>query len=215
MTDQDLLTELQNAMVETANGGASWPSGLWTVDELSGYLNQRQQRLLYATGCVLTRTTLATSPSVNRQPLPTDWIQTRRAVFLDAAGVYHPLLRSENWGLDYGLPSWQSTLAPVPLVFNEDMTPSLEIQVAPATSDAGVLQILYVALGALLSNTGVVFAVPADLVPVVKWGVIADLLGKLNRAQDVQRTQYAEQRFAMGIAAVNLLLWGSPDGVQP
>lgn len=212
MTDQDLLTELQYWAVETPNAGASWPSGLWTVDELSGYLNQRQQQLLYESGCVLTRAPIPTVANTLRMPLPADWIQTRRVNFLDANGAFHPVLRSEVSSADYGLASWESTLAPTPLVFMEDITPSLQIQIAPGASDAGVLYLLYVALGAALSNAGIAFTVPDDLVPIVKWGVLADLFKKLGRAHDTERAGYAEQRFQVGVALVNNLLYGDPTG---
>lgn len=211
-TDQILLNELQYAALETPNNGASWPSGLWTVAELSGYLTQRQRRILYETGCVCNRATLTTTPNVFRQPLPADWIQTRRATWQNPSGVFTPLLRSNVWYLDYGLVSWESIDSPVPLVYMDDIVPTLQIQVAPAGLDGGVIQILYVANGAALANTGVLLTIPDDLVPILKWGVLADMFAKLGRGHDPDKAAYAETRFQLGIELVKSFLFGTPEG---
>lgn len=211
-TDQTLLNELQYAATETPNLGASWPSGLWTPDELSGYLNQRQRRLLYETGCICTRSgPIPTTQNVQRYNLPTDWIQTRRVVWTDANHTPHPLLRAAVWYLDYGLTSWEAIMSPVPLVFLDDVTPTLEMLIAPAASDDGILNLLYVQLGATLGHSGASLTIPDDLVPILKWGVLADLFGKVGRAHDPTRAQYAEDRFSLGIELVGGLLWGGQD----
>jgi hypothetical protein len=214
MTDQTLLNELQYAGLELPNLGASWPSGLWTVAELTSYLNLRQRRFLSDTGCVLSRANIPVAlPATPRQALPTDWIQTRRATWTDGT-TYYPLLHSELWYLDYGMASWETVSSPVPLVFMEDVTPTLEVQIAPAPNNSGALELLYVALGTALSNTGVSFTVPDDFVWVIKWGILAEMFGKIGRAQDPLRAQYAESRYAMGVAAVNNLLYGALEAPQ-
>jgi hypothetical protein len=208
-TDQQLLNEVQYASLETPNSGASWPSGLWSADEIASYLNLRQRRLLYETGCVCKRGTLITVPNELRYPLPADWIQTRRAMWLDPGSGVHPLLRSEIWYLDYGLVSWEETFSKIPLVYMDDVLPTLEVQIAPASSDGGVLQLLYVAIGAALSNTGVAITVPDDLVPILKWGVLAEMFGKVGRAHDPEKAAYCEERFALGCTAATFLFWGA------
>jgi hypothetical protein len=213
-TDQTLLNELQYTATETPNLGASWPSGLWTVDELSGYLNQRQRRILYETGSVLTRNPGIPIPAnTQRTNLPADWIQTRRATWLTPDNKFSPLLRSEIWYLDYGVMTWEETFSQVPLVFLEDVVPNLQILIAPMSADDGVIELIYVSVGApttVLANTGVPFIIPGDLVPILKWGVLADMFGKIGRAHDAARAEYAEARFNLGICVVNSLLWGEP-----
>lgn len=212
MTDQQLLNELQYAGLERPNNGASWPSGLWTVAELTSYLNQRQRKFLSDTGCVCTRASIAVAlPNVSRQALPGDWIQTRRATWLDNAGAYAPLLHSELWYLDYGMASWETISSPTPLVFMEDVTPTLEMQLAPAPNNSGSVELLYVAIGTALSNSGVAFTVPDDFVWIIKWGILADMFGKIGRAHDPVRAQYAESRYAIGVAVVNNLLYGTME----
>ena len=84
----------------------------------------------------------------------------------------------------------------------------LVLQTAPATSSAGVLEVLYVSIGNLLSNTGIVLDVPNELAPAIKWGVVADMLGKVGRGHDAPRAQLAESRYQLGVQAARLLVGG-------
>jgi hypothetical protein len=208
-TDRTILNEIQYQVVEPPNLGASYPSGLWTVAEISGYLTQRQNRILYETGCVVTRAEpIVTMQNILRYNYPPTWLQTRRMMWEDANGVSHPLLRSAIWALDYGLVSWEDVMSPAPLVFMDDITPTLQFQISPAGEDTGVLNVFFIQQGSVLSNTGVAVTIPDDLVWILKWGVLADMFGHAGRAQDPQRASYAESRFAMGIELVTNLIFG-------
>jgi hypothetical protein len=214
-TDQTLLNEMQYQTVEPPNLGQSWPSGLWTVAEIGGYLTQRQNRILYETGCVITRAEpIKTMQNVLRYNYPETWLQTRRMSWVDANGVYHPLMRSAIWALDYGLISWEDVMSPAPLVFLDDVTPTLEFQISPAGEDSGLLNVFYVGQGSRLSNTGVLCTIPDDLVWILKWGVYADMWGKAGRAHDGDRSTYAEARFAMGIELVTNLIYGGGTAAE-
>ena len=68
--------------------------------------------------------------------------------------------------------------------------------------------LLYVALGQTLANTGVAFTVPAEFVSVIKWGVLASMLGKVGRGHDRRRAEYCEERFREGVEACKLILEG-------
>ena len=60
VTDQTILSEIQRVTLEGAgDGGATWPSLMWTQAEVLGYLNQRQNRFLAAVGLYWTITETA------------------------------------------------------------------------------------------------------------------------------------------------------------
>jgi hypothetical protein len=51
-------------------------------------------------------------------------------------------------------------------------------------------------------NIGSFLFVPDDWIHIIKWGALADLLGRESNAKDVLRATYCEQRYKMGIAAL-------------
>ncbi len=204
-----MLKEIQLAVVEDPiDSGESWTSGLWTVTEVIDYLNQRQSEFLKLTGVRLTRARVTTVPQVQRHPLPGDWVSTQRAVFLSPDGRKKTLSRSDPFELDHALPDWGHAMETKPKVYTDGMIPLGTIQIAPKARDGGVLELLYVALGTSLANTGVAFQVPAEFVAPVKWGVLASMLGKVGRANDRRRAEYAEMRFQEGIEAAKVILEG-------
>jgi len=208
-TDQQVLNEIQHHLIETANNGASWVSGLWTVAELTGYLNQRQRRLVRELALIYERDTLALGADTATATLDEDVIDL---VFLwwknNASGVYTPLQRADTHGQDTALSSWRSTSATTPQTYNATELASLTLRVAPPSSAAGTLEFLYVGLTTALANTGVAFAVPDVCVSCIKWGVIADMLSKEGRGQDLIRAMLAESRYVEGREAIRLILDG-------
>jgi hypothetical protein len=78
----------------------------------------------------------------------------------------------------------------------------------PATNSSGILWVLYVALSQTLDGTCVLFTVPDEFVPAIKWGAIADMLGKAGRANDPARAQIAEGLYQEGIEAAKIILSG-------
>lgn len=209
LVDRDVLKEVQLALIEDPiDSGESWTSGLWSVTEVIDYLNQRQAEFLKLTGVRLTRARVVTVPQVQRHPLPGDWIATQRVVFLSPNGARRMLHRADPFELDHGLPAWESSVDTRPKVYTDGMLPTGTVQIAPKTQDGGVLELLYVAVGTSLSNTGVPFQVPAEFVAPIKWGVVATMLGKVGRANDAKRAEYAEMRFQEGVEAAKMILEG-------
>jgi hypothetical protein len=209
VTDQNVLNEIQQLLIETANNGASWSSGQWTVQEVINYLNQRQWDFLKQTALLMSRATIPTNPNVTRQPLPSDWITTQRVVWQDMNGTMTEVPRGDGWEIDHAVTTWPYNLEPgPPLLYTDGEVPNLQLEIMPAPQGSGVLQILYVNLSAALSNSGVAFTVPDEWTPCIKWGVIADMLGKVGRGGDPQGASYAESRYQEGVEAAKVALHG-------
>jgi len=206
MTDQDVLNELQYVVAEAPDHGASWPSGLWTTDEVIAYLNQRQQWFLRDTGVLLSFGTLSTVPQTIQHVLPTDFIRAHRVVWRTVANVRTPLFRKENWEIDISTPTWPYILATHPVFYQATESPSLELRTSPAALDAGLLDISYVARPTTVSNSGVTLTVPDEYVPTLKYGVLADMFSKVGRANDPARAKYCEARFQQGLVEARMLL---------
>ena len=179
--------------------------------EVISYLNQRKRDFLKQTEVKLERTDIPTPAGNRRHDLPQGWVSTRRVVWKGNdpnARTFHGLSRVDMWALDNASSDWERTTDDKPRIFTDADTPTLTLQTAPATTSAGVLEVLYVSLGALLSNTGVALDVPNELSPAIKWGAVADMLGKVGRAHDPQRAQLAESRYQLGVQAARLLVGG-------
>lgn len=205
-TDQEVLAEIQGQLIETEDDGASWASGFWTVAEVIDYLNERQRDFLKETLCLVTPATLVTVPGVPRHALPQDWIATYDVQWRTPESVWKELPRSASFEMDLADVDWIYETQPTPDVFSDGDQATLLIQVMPPANDAGLLEILYIAVSAALSNTGVSFVVPDEFVPGIKWGVIADMLTKVGRAHDPVRAAYAESRYEEAVQAAKVML---------
>ncbi len=206
--DQEVLSEIQGALIEPEDSGASWASGFWTVNEVIEYMDERQRDFLKETFCLVTPATLTTIPNVLRHPLPQDWIATYDVQWHTPEGVFKELPRSDSFEADLGIIDWTFETQPAPDLCSDGDQSTLLIQVMPAANDVGVLEILYVKVSAALSNSGIPFEVPDEFVPAIKWGVISDMLTKVGRAHDPARAAYAESRYAEGLEAAKVMLKG-------
>jgi len=204
VTDQDLLTALQFHLLEPVDAGASWPSQLWTVAEVIAALNETQAALQKDLSLLFSRATLLTVPNTVRHALPADWIATERVSWRTPSRAT-PLSRTDSVAADSALSGWDylHPLTP-PRGYTDGETPTLQIGVFPASSDLGVLDLLYVALPASLSNTGLACTLPDEFTPALLWGTLATLLAKPGRAYDPTRAAYCHDRVQETLAAAQL-----------
>jgi len=112
------------------------------------------------------------------------------------------------WQADGLVRTWEFNTQVAPLGYMDGETPTLQIQIAPAAWDGGLLDLLYAAVPTTLSNTGVLLSVPDECAPAVKWRTVALLLGKVGPMADPVRAAWAEQRYQEGVELVRLLLDG-------
>lgn len=207
-TDTEILGDVQYALLEPVDGGLTWPSGLWLLAEVRAAINQAQNEYLRDTGCLLTHTTIAAVPMVTRHALPTDWMITARLAWIAADGTIREIPPGDDVEADLGFPEWESTGAPRPQLWTDASEPTLQLQTMPGANQVGTLDLLYVALGTVLTGLGTPLTVPEDATPYVKWRMIGILLEKLGRATDVEAAQYCRQRYQEGVAAMQVVLGG-------
>lgn len=201
-----LITELQYHLIEET-ATSEFSSAIWTKQEVLNYINKRQYQFLKETGLLLSWVDLPTTPANSRQPLPQDWIATQMVSWRGADGVTKDIPRDTTLQLDNLLYGWQTNLlATPPVVYTELDTPeNLEIQITP-TSLAGVLELLYVALSTLIDDVSDSITVPDEFLPAIKYGVLADMLGKTGKGFDETRANYCELRYQEGVNAAMAML---------
>lgn len=207
ITDQTILSEIQRVTLEgVGDGGVTWASGMWTQVEVLGYLNQRQNRFLAATGLFWTRT--ETNITINQadQAPPSTWVATIFIAYKTAAGLYRELPKLDALELDYALPTWPGASAASPRGYYETDGNTLTTYVAPIPTEAGsALERYYVALGTALTAAGVNFAVSDEFVPTIKYGALAEMFAKVGPARNPILADACEARWTEGVELGKLM----------
>lgn len=209
MIDTEVMTTIQDALQEPADGGATFPSGLWTQTEVLHRMNERQNRFLKATQAQVGVVWLDVAAGVRRVQLPPDWLTTLDVRWRPTGGAWTLLLRSDSFETDHALPGW-STNTGTPEVYMDEDAPLLQVQIAPAPPVAGQLEVLYIPQGEEMTGTGdVLLQVPDEMAAgAVKYGALADLLNKDGRGKSPERAAYCELRYRLAEQVVGLLLAG-------
>jgi hypothetical protein len=207
-TDQALFDQVQYALLEPVNNGASYESQVWTLAEVVEYANQRQNRFISETGAFVGRATLNSVANQFRHALPQDWSRTVRVTWEQADGTRTALTRADGFEFDHGRPGWTIETRNRPLSYSDSEGPQPQLQVMPRSFDAGLIILTYVADADALDGSGRLLTVPDEFLPAIKWGVLSDMLRKVSRLQDPARADYAESRFEHWVAATKLLLTG-------
>src|SRR5262245_20749041 len=82
MLDRDLLTELQYVLIEPPDGGDTWPSLIWTRDEVLDAVNAGVRALARDVHLDVARVEIpVTLPGGSLIDLPTDWLATAYLVW--------------------------------------------------------------------------------------------------------------------------------------
>ena len=225
MTDQDVLSLVQRALVEPVDGGASWPSGLWTRDEVIAGLNTRMRQFLRDTHAIVTRVAIDVPALTNPITLPADWIATLHCVWLEETGggvfdpvafdigaydgseARHPLSPCDAFESDLMLPTWESTPG-TPIVYLDGDQGTLTIRLAPVPVTDGILELMYVALPTAATGAGITLSIPDEYLDGIRNGLLANLLGKVGRGSDPQRAAYCEERFKTCELLTEIILGG-------
>jgi len=210
--DMEFLNDLQWLLIEVQDGGVTWGSGLWTAEEVLASVNRVQSEFLRRTEIDASWAILSVTAGVGDVTVPQDYILTSEAIFAATSAAVPtstPLARSDEWELDRALITWEETPA-APLVYGDGISDDLlQLTLGPTPSVDGILYLLYVACGEEILNDGTSeFTVPDEAVVTIMWGVLADLLDKVGRGEDMSRAQYCHSRFEEGILVWTLSLQG-------
>lgn len=208
MIDQELLTELQFALLEPPDGGATWPSEIWTRDEVIGNVNSKIWSLLKDTHLQITRVEQAVlAADLGIVVLPANWIATVHLVWRTAGGVRKPLGPCDTFEADAALPTWEDTPA-TPIAYAELDGETLTTRLVPRPNADGTLEIMYVARPTPVNGNGLTIPVPIEFTAAIKYGALGMLLRKLGRLLDEERAKYCEQRYDLTVILTEIILGG-------
>ena len=196
-----LLEEIQLHLLEVADSGMTWQ--LWTETEVREAVGNRLRKFFAASGFIRERRTVAGTSGVNTYSLPSDILQVRRVVW-NTGVVRVTLSQIDDFALDNSNPEWQG-LTGVPETYIEDPLGPNTIQVIPTPSASGTLELVIVPQPEELVGC-MNIPIPAMFVPYLKYGVLADMLGKEGEANDPKRAEYCESRWMEGIELAQAFL---------
>lgn len=208
LTSENLVTDIQNAIVEAPNGlnGGVWAgTDQFDLDQITNAIQRRRDQFLRETGAVLTHTTPgSTPPASGRIDLDEAVLNVRRAAWTNTAtATLYPLLRTDEWAANNYNPPWPQSTQP-PTAYSVSVTPPITLQLIPPASGAGTLDLVSIDIGLTIPTTPSAFlGIPNDYVWVLKYGVLADLLSGDGLALDPQRQEYCEARWQQGITAAS------------
>ena len=204
VTDSLLLGEIQYHLLEPLSLTSWTGSAQFTLAEITESMERRRNQLLLETGIVLSVNTLAVSSPpqgrVDTTSINPDPIEVRRVAWKSTAGVFSTLWRADEWEAEGLKPGWKQAPADPPEVYSVAVTPPLSLQLVPSPSANGSVEIISVLNGAVPNvSSGVSLGIPDNLAWIVKYGVMADLLGRESQSRDFARAKYCERRWREGV----------------
>lgn len=204
VTDSLLLGEIQYHFLEPLSLTSWTGSAQFTLAEITEAMERRRNQLLLETGIVLAVDTLsvASPPQgrVDTTALDPDPIDIRRVAWKSASGVFSTLWRADEWEAEGIKPGWKQTPEDPPIVYSVAVTPPLSLQLVPAPAANGNVELVTVKNGAVPNVVaGVSLGIPDNLAWIVKYGVMADLLGRESQSRDMARARYCERRWREGV----------------
>lgn len=206
-TDQELLAEIQRLMIEpTVDAGLTWTSGLWTLDEVLGYANQRQQRFLAET-CLTGGWFQMACLAQEIQTLDEELVFLQHAIYEDGnPGVCTPLLPMSRFSADLADPGWTGQTLTAPRGYLVGQTGTRALSLVPPPTGAGLLHLFGVVLAEVLDRSGISLNIPDEWEPYLRYGILSDMLLKQGEAYDEPRGKYCQQRWQEGIESAKAVL---------
>lgn len=207
MIDQDLLSELQFALLEQPDGGQSFLSGIWEREEVIDACNSAERQLLRATHLLITRVEIPVLAGATSVALPANWLATAFLTWRTQAGVRHPLAPLDITEVDLGEATWE-LIPGTPKGYLDSDSATLTLRLAPLPDGNGTVELLYVAVPTPVNGNSRSFTVSDDYISAVKYGALETLLGKIGRLQDPERAAYCRQRAELAHVAADIILGG-------
>jgi len=208
--DTDLYETMEYHLLEPATGVNPWTGSLqFSALDLIAAVQRRRDEILSQTDCTLK---VRTVPAVaGRITLPDTVIDVRRIAYLpNVPGSPSVLFPEDTWAEQSYNPRYLQTPAGAPgtpYTYLLSTQPPLSFDTDASPSYAGNYELLTVEAGpALSASTPSTLLIPDDWTWVLKWGALADLLGRESVAGDPLRAQYCESRYQMGLKLMRSVL---------
>ena len=228
-TLQQLTQEIQFTLLEAANGiSGAGMSGQVQIQNILQAIQRARNRFVLDSR--LPYSAIVAPPGV---PPPNGLVQfdqsviyLHRAAWQDfgsggTPGAWTNLWREDAWQVDHGSPRW--TIEPgSPVQYSEAELAPLQVQLSPAPTNSGALEILGILSKTLdLTDPNETFGIPDEWIHAVKYAALADLFGPNSQIYDPLRAQYCETRYTQALdfaksarSLLRVMVNGVPLGID-
>lgn len=201
VTDVDVVTAIEYHLLEPPTG-VTWTGSLqFNINDLLQAIARRRDEVLSGCGITLTESSISATPG--RKFLPDSTIDIRRIAWMPIDGFGYtavPMWADDQWELQSYNRDYTIDDPGVPATYRQSTEPPLSFDVSPPPIVPGSYDVLTVNAGVALSiaspNT---LSVPNDWVWLIKWGALADLMGRDSLSHDALRQKYCEMRYQQGM----------------
>lgn len=201
ITDDDLVTEMEYHLLEPPTG-KTWTGSLqFGINDLLQAVARRRDELVALTGCTLVQTTVP-APA-GRIILNDKVVDIRRVAWIPVSGQGYsnsPMWPDDSFALQAYERNYTTQAPGKPFTYRQSTEPPLSF--APNIDPAvpGSYDVLTVEAGAaldvIITST---MNVPDDWAWVIKYGALADLMGRDSVSRDPLRQKYCEMRYQQGV----------------
>jgi hypothetical protein len=200
ITDQYLYNIIEYHLLEPAVGAGPWTGSLqFDIDDILNAVQRRDNEILGVTGCAVTHFTTVATP--DRIYMPNTTLEIRRVAYVPGSGEGStvPMFQDDTWGIGAYQPSYTTQPPGTPSTYRISTEPVLSFD-ADVPPLPGQYDLVTIQAGPQLVTTQAsTFTIPDDWTWVLKWGALADLLGKESNAKDLLRAKYCEGRYKQGL----------------
>lgn len=222
LTDNDLTQIIEYHLLEpqTSAYPLVWTgSAQFAITDILGAIQRRRDEVLSITGCTITQSLVPAT--LGRIFMPDTVIDIRRVAWIPVSNptgfVNTPLWGDDQWSLQSFDRTYTTDPQGVPSSYRRSTEPPLSFDVDILPAIPGQYDVLSVNAGPALSTIeSTLLGIPDDFTWIIKWGALADLLGRESNAKDLLRAQYCDMRYMQGLSALlnsPAVLYGRLNGV--
>lgn len=197
----DFFTRIAWDLHETDN---TFATAAWTQTEMLGYLNYAEKTFLQKTGILKQYTTIVANGSSLSFPRPDNSIDIDR-ISSDSKQLH----RQTSFDLMLEDRAWRSKTGGKPSYWHEDNLPADRFELNKMPAGGVTLKIVSDYLPSEYTAIAGNINLKDCWEPYLRWKVLSLALGKDGDNQDTTRSEYADQRFKLGITLAKRILKGS------
>jgi hypothetical protein len=219
ITDVEVYAELEYMLLEPSNLTGTWTgTNQFNLSVISQALQRRRDEMIQIGNLNQSLMTgIPIVPNTIRTELPDNIIDVERVRYIPATGSPNTLYRDDTVASEwYEAPLYQLNPG-TPQTFSLSSEPPLSWQVDIAPNQPGTYEAIVLQSGAPFNPpTPTLVGIPDDLIWVLEYGALADLLGQESEATDRERSAYALKRYQDGLQLMMKSPWielGKINGV--
>jgi hypothetical protein len=202
ITDVEVYAELEYLLLEPSNLTGTWTgTNQFGISVLSQALQRRRDEMIQIGN--LNQSLLVgipLTPNTIRTELQDSIIDVERVRYIPATGSPNTLYRDDTVASEwYEAPLYQLNPG-TPQTFSLSSEPPLSFQVDVPPAQPGTYEAIVLQSGAPFNPpTPTLVGIPDDLIWVLEYGALADLLGQESESTDRERSEYCLKRYQDGL----------------